>query len=55
MSSPLADRRTSSTERLHEESVTKRTWRTPPVSAALVLKTESAAAAYCRIDETTWL
>src|SRR5438270_4718125 len=54
LSSPAAVSWTSRTDRLHDESVTYRTWRTPPVSPALVLKTVSTCAAHCRIDEATW-
>src|SRR5438874_12133405 len=49
LSSPVAVSCTSRTERLQLLSVTKRTWRTPPVSPALWLKTASTAPAHCRM------
>ena len=44
VSSPAGGRVTRAMERVQPGPVTKRMWRTPPVSAALALTTVSAAA-----------
>ena len=51
LSSPVADSVTRSTIRLHLVSVRNRTWRVPPVSAALALTTPSIPAVQCTNDE----